>query len=110
MTVVPGPPYPGVYEHYKGDYYVVHKIITDSTNTRAGKIMVLYESLETKEFHVRDVAEFLSFVHGDGTGSWTHHFHVEIKTCKECRPRFRPVDTTNLETTYVIKPKQGSSG
>lgn len=103
MTVVPGPPYPGVYEHYKGDGYIVHKILTDSTNARSGRIMVLYESMETKKLLVRDIQEFNDFVHADGTGSWTHHFHVEIKTCKECRPRFRQVDTTKLGPTEVIK-------
>jgi hypothetical protein len=87
--VVPGPPYPGVYEHYKGDFYVVHKVITDSTNDRSGRIVVLYESLEKKELHVRDVIEFLEDVHEDGQPAYMHHIKIGgvINDC--CKPRFR---------------------
>lgn len=87
--VPPGPPYPGVYEHYKGDIYVVHRMITDSTNERSGRIVVYYESLETREFHVREVIEFLDMVHEDGSASWEHHVAVIGEQCDKCRPRFR---------------------
>lgn len=95
--VVPGPPYPGVYQHYKGDIYIVHKIITDSTNNRPGRItdgriMVFYESLELKEFHVREIQEFNEHVHDDGSPSHEHHFYADIPGCEECVPRFKLMD------------------
>jgi hypothetical protein len=99
MTVLPGPPYPGGYEHYKGGIYVVHKIITDETSNRFsgrltdGRIMVLYESLETKEWHVRQITDFLSLVHADGSLSWEHHMSWENDACEKCRPRFRKIST-----------------
>jgi len=87
--VVPGPPYPGVYEHYKGDLYVVHKVITDSTNgVRNGRIMVLYESLKEKELHVRDIREFIEHVHPDGSPMIHHHLSDKMEECEECVPRF----------------------
>lgn len=97
MSTVPGPPYPGAYEHYKGGVYVVHKIITNETSVEysgrpAGRIVVLYESLKTKEFHVRDISEFLGYVHADGTPSWNHHMNDEVESCKKCRPRFKRIE------------------
>jgi hypothetical protein len=98
MNLVPGPPYPGAYEHYNGGIYVVHKIITDKTSNNHsgrltdGRILVLYESLETKEWHVREISEFLEKVHEDGTPSWLHHFSLMNDDCKECRPRFRKIE------------------
>lgn len=97
MDIVPGPPYPGAYRHHKGGIYVVHKIITDQTNNNfsgrltQGRIVVLYESLGTRELHVRDVAEFLTYVHADGSISWYHHMNSEIESCEECQPRFAPI-------------------
>lgn len=103
MTVIPGPPYPGVYKHYKGDYYVVHKVITDSTNNRPGRditdgrIMVLYESLKTKELHVRAILEFQQLVHSDGMPSI--QFHLPGAICGKCIPRFKFMDRTEIDET-----------
>lgn len=90
-TVVPGPPYPGVYQHYKGDLYVVHKVITDSTNRRAGTIVVLYESLDQKVLHVREIVEFLETMCG-GQPSFT--VHAPDPNCELCTPRFKLLNMT----------------
>jgi hypothetical protein len=84
--VVPGPPYPGVYQHYKGDLYVVHGIITDSTNSRSGTIVVLYESLKYKELHVREIREFTEMVH---EGQSRMFVHSPDPYCEICTPRFK---------------------
>lgn len=90
--VVPGPPYPGVYQHYKGALYVVHKVISDSTNGCNSRILVLYESLEYKTLNVRAIVEFLEKVHPDGEASIRHHgLHV---TCDLCVPRFKLLNMT----------------
>lgn len=95
MTVIPGPPYPGVYLHYKGDPYVVHKIIFDSSNSRNGKIIVFYESLAHGSLTVRDAQEFRQLVHEDGrTSLEVHGFGV---VCGNCVPRFRMLTPDEIE-------------
>lgn len=86
MTVVPGPPYPGVYQHYKGGLYIVHKVVFDSGNDRNGQITVLYESLEHGTLTHRPVLEFEQVVHPDGTPSVRIH---GLQGCNKCVPRFK---------------------
>ncbi len=52
---------PGVYQHHKGPKYLVKGVVKDSTNARAGDLLVLYESLEGENIgdeHVRHEGEF----------------------------------------------------
>lgn len=87
--VVPGPPYPGVYQHYKGGLYIVHKVIFDSGNGRNNQITVLYESIEYGTLTHRPIVEFTQLVH-NGQPSIT--IHPPDPNCELCIPRFRLLD------------------
>lgn len=101
-AAIPGPPFPGVYQHYKGDFYIVHKIVSDSTNNRPGRltgtIFVLYESLGHKTLNVREIREFNEKVHRDGSPGWEHHTGILSEPCDECVPRFKLLNL-NKEAT-----------
>jgi hypothetical protein len=59
---------PGVYSHHRGGHYSVLFLATDSTNSRAGKPVVVYVSMTTGERKVRELIEFLEPVQWpDGT-------------------------------------------
>ena len=47
-----------VYEHYKGDKYLVLLVADDSTNNRSGNRVVVYVSLTNGKIHCRDLTEF----------------------------------------------------
>lgn len=52
---------PGLYRHYKGNYYLAIGIVSDSTNKSNGRPMVLYWSLDhgPNDAHVRELEEFI---------------------------------------------------
>jgi hypothetical protein len=54
---------PGLYEHYKGDLYLVIGEADDSTNGRhVPLVQVIYFSLRKRTLHRRDSAQFSELV------------------------------------------------
>jgi hypothetical protein len=51
-----------VYQHYKGDCYLVLFLSEESTNARCGMAVVVYLSLERGIIHNRDLGEWVELV------------------------------------------------
>lgn len=53
------PAMPGLYQHYRGDLYILEGFATDSNNVDAHREpLVVYRSLAHRTLHVRRVSEF----------------------------------------------------
>lgn len=98
MTVVPGPPYPGLYQHFRGEVVAVKGLVVDKTNRDTNRLKVLYERLFDKALLVRDVSEFNQMVHPyDGTPSVMAHLGSFENSCKMCVPRFHQMTPADIE-------------
>lgn len=68
----------GVYRHYKGGYYQVMGVATDSTNTMPpGREMVVYIGLTEKpgnRMHVRERKEFEDFIWNENMSGGVERF------------------------------------
>ena len=67
---------PALYQHYKGDRYVVLAVVRDSTNALVATWRVIYYSLEQKAFRTRTYGEFAEWV----------------QTANDSVPRFRLIE------------------
>lgn len=108
MAVVPGPPFPGMYQHFRGDVVQVHRIVADQSNIDVGRLKVLYERIFDGRMLVRDVREFNEVVHvEDGTPSVIAHLGSLTKTCGMCVPRFHQMTPDEIVThNGWRKPKE----
>lgn len=114
MNVIPGPPFPGAYQHFRGGIYIVRQIVVDETNHDNGRIMVLYEKTTTGKLYVRTIHEFNQMVHADdGTPSiMSHLIGGKQEDCALCVPRFHQMTPEeildhNAFRTGAIPPSMG---
>lgn len=87
-----------LFQHYKGDLYIVEGVAENSTNDEAGGWYVFYKSLEFGAMHCRRLTEF-----NEEVNVYRNKDTGELRTSREAEeddvfvfrvPRFRSVKRT----------------